>query len=128
MAPHGPSSGHHHPGHHHHPQQLGHHPHHLRHHHHKPQSSHSLPRPPARLTLGDLTSGRAFDNGCGCFESCKAAVNDLKGKKTNCELCDEADVVACVRALCLFDVCSGGLWFKIRNSADNVLNSPKVRI
>lgn len=37
-----------------------------------------------RLTLGDLTSGRAFDNGCSCFTSCKAAVNDLRGKKTHC--------------------------------------------
>jgi len=40
--------------------------------------------PLKRLTLGDLTSGRAFDNGCACFESCKAAVNDLKGRKTYC--------------------------------------------
>ena len=39
-----------------------------------------------RLTLGDLTSGRAFDSGCSCFESCKAAVNDLRGKKTHCKL------------------------------------------
>lgn len=38
-----------------------------------------------RLTLGDLTSGRAFDSGCSCFESCKAAVNDLRGRKTHCE-------------------------------------------
>ena len=41
--------------------------------------------PLKRLTLGDLTSGRAFDNGCACFESCKAAVNDLKGRKTYCK-------------------------------------------
>ena len=40
--------------------------------------------PPKKLTLGDLTSGRAFENGCVCFDSCKAAVNDLKGKKTYC--------------------------------------------
>ncbi len=46
-------------------------------------SSGSQLRP--RLTLGDLTSGRAFDNGCGCFESCQAAVNDLRGRKTHCE-------------------------------------------
>ena len=39
-----------------------------------------------KLSLGDLTSGRAFDNGCSCFDSCKAAVNDLRGKKTNCKL------------------------------------------
>ena len=41
--------------------------------------------PLKRLTLGDLTSGRAFDNGCACFESCKAAVNELKGRKTYCK-------------------------------------------
>ena len=41
--------------------------------------------PLKRLALGDLTSGRAFDNGCACFESCKAAVNDLKGRKTYCK-------------------------------------------
>ena len=37
-----------------------------------------------RLHLGDLTSGRAFDNGCVCFESRAAAVNDLRGERTNC--------------------------------------------
>lgn len=37
-----------------------------------------------KLVLGDLTSGKAFDNGCSCFDSCKAAVNDLRGKKTHC--------------------------------------------
>ncbi|TRY75537.1 hypothetical protein TCAL_07124 [Tigriopus californicus] len=37
-----------------------------------------------RLALGDLTSGRAFDNGCSCFESCQAAVNDLRGNRTHC--------------------------------------------
>jgi hypothetical protein len=41
--------------------------------------------PLKKLTLGDLTSGRAFDNGCTCFDSCKAAVNDLKGKRTYCK-------------------------------------------
>lgn len=40
--------------------------------------------PLKKLTLGDLTSGRAFDNGCVCFDSCKAAANDLRGKKTYC--------------------------------------------
>ena len=37
-----------------------------------------------RLHLGDLTSGRAFDNGCACFESRVAAVNDLRGERTAC--------------------------------------------
>ena len=37
-----------------------------------------------RLHLGDLTSGRAFDNGCACFESRVAAVNDLRGERTPC--------------------------------------------
>ncbi len=54
----------------------GHHHHH--HYHHPPSSSRR------RLHLGDLTSGRAFDNGCQCFESCKAAVNDLRGERTTC--------------------------------------------
>ncbi|EEZ97712.1 phosphatidylinositol 4-kinase beta isoform X2 [Tribolium castaneum] len=37
-----------------------------------------------RLCMGDLTSGRAFDNGCTCFDSCRGVVNDLRGKKTEC--------------------------------------------
>ncbi|CAG9823219.1 unnamed protein product [Phaedon cochleariae] len=38
----------------------------------------------ARLCLGDLSSGRAFDSGCACFESCRGVVNDLRGEKTEC--------------------------------------------
>ncbi|KAJ8967925.1 hypothetical protein NQ314_002584 [Rhamnusium bicolor] len=37
-----------------------------------------------KLCLGDLSSGRAFDNGCVCFESCQSVVNDLRGEKTDC--------------------------------------------
>lgn len=37
-----------------------------------------------KLCLGDLTSGRAFDNGCVCFESVRGTVNDLLGHKTVC--------------------------------------------
>jgi len=37
-----------------------------------------------KLALGDLASGRAFDNGCSCLESCKMAVNELCGRKTYC--------------------------------------------
>jgi hypothetical protein len=37
-----------------------------------------------QLCLGDLASGRAFDNGCTCFESCRGVVNNLRGKKTEC--------------------------------------------
>jgi len=44
-----------------------------------------LQRP--KLQLGDLTSGRAFDNGCDCFSSCQAAVNELRGDSTQCT-CD----------------------------------------
>lgn len=40
-----------------------------------------------KLQLGDLTSGRAFDNGCDCFSSCQAAVNELRGDSTQCT-CD----------------------------------------
>ncbi|XP_018577631.1 phosphatidylinositol 4-kinase beta, partial [Anoplophora glabripennis] len=37
-----------------------------------------------KLCLGDLSSGKAFDNGCVCFESCQSVVNDLRGEKTEC--------------------------------------------
>lgn len=30
-------------------------------------------------TLGDLSSGRAFDNGCTCYDSCDGFVTDLRG-------------------------------------------------
>lgn len=39
---------------------------------------------PVRLCLGDLSTGRAFDNGCTCFESVRGTVNDLLGQKTVC--------------------------------------------
>ncbi|XP_076030661.1 phosphatidylinositol 4-kinase beta fwd isoform X2 [Oratosquilla oratoria] len=34
--------------------------------------------------LGDLTSGRAFDNGCCCFDSEEARCNSLRGKTVQC--------------------------------------------
>lgn len=34
---------------------------------------------------GDLTSGRAFDNGCICHSSSEAIVNDLTGRETICQ-------------------------------------------
>lgn len=34
--------------------------------------------------LGDLTSGRAFDNGCCCFDSEEARCNSLRGKTVEC--------------------------------------------
>lgn len=37
-----------------------------------------------KLTLGDLDSGRAFDNGCTCFDSRTGAVNELRGRRTHC--------------------------------------------
>ncbi|CAH0552718.1 unnamed protein product [Brassicogethes aeneus] len=37
-----------------------------------------------KLSLGDLSSGKAFDNGCQCFESCQSVVNELRGQKTEC--------------------------------------------
>lgn len=40
--------------------------------------------PPVKLCLGDLSSGRAFDNGCVCFETQRGAVNDLLGQQTVC--------------------------------------------
>lgn len=39
---------------------------------------------PIQLSLGDLSSGRAFDNGCRCFESVRGTVNDLRGQRTEC--------------------------------------------
>lgn len=59
-----------------------------KHHHNLLQHKMSLSTPTAKpkLALGDLASGRAFDNGCSCFESCKLAVNDLCGRKTYCKL------------------------------------------
>lgn len=40
--------------------------------------------PPVKLCLGDLSTGRAFDNGCLCFETQRGAVNDLLGQQTVC--------------------------------------------
>lgn len=34
--------------------------------------------------LGDLTSGRGFDNGCNCFDSEEARCNSLRGKTVEC--------------------------------------------
>lgn len=39
---------------------------------------------PVRLCLGDLSTGRAFDSGCGCFETVRGAVNGLLGQQTVC--------------------------------------------
>lgn len=39
---------------------------------------------PSKLCLGDLNSGRAFDNNCVCFESVRGTVNDLLGQQTVC--------------------------------------------
>ena len=52
----------------------------------QPPSSCRIPPPELRprLQLGDLMSGRAFDNGCHCLESRQAAVNELRGKLTHC--------------------------------------------
>lgn len=45
-----------------------------------------------KVSLGDLSSGRAFDNGCTCFYSCQGVVNDLRGQKTDC-FCNVSSVV-----------------------------------
>ncbi|CAG2110364.1 unnamed protein product [Medioppia subpectinata] len=36
-----------------------------------------------RVTLGDLTSGRAFDNGCVCFNTCYCVCNELLGQRVS---------------------------------------------
>jgi hypothetical protein len=38
----------------------------------------------SRLQLGDITSGRAFDNGCQCFNSQRGVVNQLRGDIHHC--------------------------------------------
>lgn len=40
--------------------------------------------PPKPLALGDLSTGRAFDNGCLCFVTVRGTVNDLRGQRTVC--------------------------------------------
>lgn len=37
-----------------------------------------------KKALGDLTSGRAFDNGCVCFDCCIGICNELRGEKFYC--------------------------------------------
>lgn len=43
-----------------------------------------LQQTPVRLCLGDLSTGRAFDNGCTCFDTVRGTVNGLLGQKTVC--------------------------------------------
>lgn len=43
-----------------------------------------LQQTPIRLCLGDLSTGRAFDNGCTCFDTVRGTVNGLLGHKTVC--------------------------------------------
>lgn len=43
-----------------------------------------LQQTPTRLCLGDLSTGRAFDNGCTCFDTVRGTVNGLLGQKTIC--------------------------------------------
>ncbi|XP_030386336.1 phosphatidylinositol 4-kinase beta isoform X2 [Scaptodrosophila lebanonensis] len=49
-----------------------------------PYTTQTLPTTPAKLCLGDLASGRAFDNGCTCFETVRGQVNGLLGQRTLC--------------------------------------------
>lgn len=49
-----------------------------------PYTTQTLPTAPAKLFLGDLTSGLAFDNGCTCFETVRGQVNGLLGQRTLC--------------------------------------------
>ena len=34
--------------------------------------------------MGDLTSGRAFNNGCRCYQSSEGVLNDLLHRRTDC--------------------------------------------
>lgn len=38
----------------------------------------------AKQCIGDLLSGRAFDNGCTCHQSTEGVLNDLVGRCTEC--------------------------------------------
>ena len=38
----------------------------------------------SRPTMGDLTSGRAFNNGCRCYQSSEGVLNDLLHRRTDC--------------------------------------------
>ncbi|CAG0900584.1 unnamed protein product [Darwinula stevensoni] len=54
--------------------------------------------------LGDLSSGRAFDNGCTCFTSNQGIYNNLKGYETSCtcgapRLSPELEFVKCLIAI-----------------------------
>ncbi|XP_041673925.1 phosphatidylinositol 4-kinase beta isoform X2 [Drosophila eugracilis] len=49
-----------------------------------PYTTQTLTTTPAKLCLGDLTSGHAFDNGCTCFETVRGQVNGLLGQRTLC--------------------------------------------
>lgn len=42
---------------------------------------------PGPTTLGDLLSGRAFDNGCSCFETTANVLNEMKGIKLEPSQC-----------------------------------------
>lgn len=73
------------------------------HHHHHQQQFKQKPSlmPSVKLCLGDLSSGRAFDNGCVCFESQRGAVNDLLGQQTVCscgapKLASEREFMKCL--------------------------------
>jgi hypothetical protein len=41
--------------------------------------------PPTRSTIGDLWSGKAFENGCKCIESRAALCNELRGQQFRCD-------------------------------------------
>jgi phosphatidylinositol 4-kinase len=47
-------------------------------------NSNSLHSSSSKISLGDLTSGRAFDNGCVCFSCCLSVCNELRGQKIQC--------------------------------------------
>ncbi|KAA0202912.1 hypothetical protein HAZT_HAZT001092 [Hyalella azteca] len=47
-------------------------------------SASSYNKSSAKNCLGDLNSGRSFDNGCSCFDSEEARCNALRGKTIDC--------------------------------------------
>ena len=50
----------------------------------RPPGSSAMLSPNGRISLGDLTSGRAFDNGCVCFNNCLNVCTELLCQRTQC--------------------------------------------
>ena len=93
----------------------------------QPPSSCRVPPPELRprLQLGDLMSGRAFDNGCHCLESRQAAVNELRGKLTHCacnapRLQPQLEFLKVSHRVELVQMVGGGYYFFVFNNSGHL--------